>query len=402
MNIRRKPRNEGTWRELRWWLVGRTGRRADRSFRLRVLVQSGFALTCVLLGVQFARFYNAARAGAAPLPARPPGVEGFLPIGGLLGLIDWFHQGVLNRVHPAATALLLIVLAMALVFRKSFCSWVCPVGFVSELLARLGRKLFGRNFRPWRWLDVPLRGLKYLLLGFFAVSIAQMSGAAVHAFLTSPYYQMSDVKMGLFFAHLGRVGAVVLGVLAVASVLVRGFWCRYLCPYGALLGLVSWLSPVKIRRDPVSCIDCGLCDKACGARLPVSQKRSITSSECVGCMDCVAACPVADALALTVGRRRLSVPAYAGALLALFFAGYFGFRAAGLWHNGISDAQYVQHIRYGAIEAYAHPGLEAPAPEGGWARRTPLPGRRPALRPRRRRFLPGIPPCPGYRPDIPR
>jgi len=344
---------------VRTWVTGRTGRRWFRSFRLRILVQSALAATCVVLGFRFARFVAAARAGAEVLPQRPPGVEGFLPIGGLLGVFDWVYQGSLNVVHPAATVLFLVFVVIALVARKSFCSWLCPVGFVSDLLARFGRWAFGRNFRPWKWLDVPLRGLKYLLLAFFAWAIVQMTPDAVRGFIESPYYRMSDVKMGMFFAHLGGVGAGVLGLLLVGSVLVKGFWCRYLCPYGALLGLVSWASPLKVRRDPVSCIDCKLCDKACGSRLPVSSKLAITSPECTGCLDCVAACPVKDALGIGLPRRRrLPVPAYAALILTLFLTGYFAARASGSWQNAIPDHEYVQRLRYESVELYAHPGLE--------------------------------------------
>ena len=191
-------------RSLSAWLLGSTGRKADRSYRIRILVQSGFAVTCVLLGVQLTRFYRAAQAGALPLPERPPGVEGFLPISGLMGLVDWVYQGRLNAIHPAATILVVLALAMALLLRKSFCSWICPVGFVSELLARLGRKLFDRNFRPWTWVDIPLRGLKYLLMGFFLWSILTMGEIALRVFLESPYNRVSDIKMGLFFVRLGR------------------------------------------------------------------------------------------------------------------------------------------------------------------------------------------------------
>jgi ferredoxin len=376
------------------WLTGRTGRRWFRSFRLRIAVQTGFALTCVALGFQFHRFAEAARAGAEVLPQRPPGVEGFLPIGGLLGVFDWVYQGTLNVVHPAATVLFLLFVALALVARKSFCSWVCPAGFVSDLLARFGRWSFGRNFRPWTWLDVPLRGLKYLLLGFFAWAIVQMTPEAVRAFIESPYYRLSDVKMGMFFVHLGGFGAGVLGVLVIGSVLVKGFWCRYLCPYGALLGMVSWMSPFKVRRDPVSCIDCKLCDKACGSRLPVSTKLAITSPECTGCLDCVAACPVQDALGIGLPkRRRLPVPAYAALILGLFFAGYFAARATGSWHNAIGDEEYVQRLRYEAVELYGHPGLDgqmpapadpaggAPAPQAEPQAAAPGAGRLPAGHP---------------------
>ena len=344
---------EQTWT----WLKGRSGRKAERTYRLRLLIQTGFSLVCVLLGIQFARFVSAAHEGRLPLPHRPAGVEGFLPISGLMGLVDWARQGTLNTIHPAAAMLVLIALALAILLRKSFCSWICPIGFLSEGLARLGRFLFGRNFRMWKWLDVPLRGLKYLLLAFFLWAIFGMSAAALHDFLESPYNRLADVKTGLFFVELGSFGAWVLFVLAGLSLFYKGFWCRYACPYGALLGLTSWLSPTRIQRNPQTCIDCGLCDKVCMARLPVSKKINVLSPECTGCLDCVAVCPIKDALALRTVRRSLSPQAYAATVLLLFLAGYCGARAFGLWENHISDTEYVQRIQTDRVDPYGHPGL---------------------------------------------
>jgi polyferredoxin len=205
--------------QARTWLNGRIGRKGEKTYRLRLL--------CVLLGIQLARFMSAAQAGRLPLPHRPPGVEGFLPISGLMGLVDCVRQGTLNTIHPAATMLVLIGLALAILLRKSFCSWICPVGFLSESLARLGRWMFGRNFRMWKGLDVPLRGLKYLLLAFFLWAIFGMTAASLRDFIDSPYNRLADVKTGLFFVELGSFGAWVLFVLAALSLFYKGFWCRY-------------------------------------------------------------------------------------------------------------------------------------------------------------------------------
>ena len=363
---RRGPETSGSgrpaerFRNLLAWLSGRTGRKADRTFRIRLLVQAAFALTCMHLGIQFARWVRAAQAGTLPLPARPAGVEGFLPISGLMGILDWVYQGSLNVIHPAATVLVLVAIALALLLRKSFCSWVCPVGFVSELLARFGRWSFGRNFRPRKWLDIPLRGLKYALMGFFLLAILAMSREALTDFLASPYNRVADVKMGLFFADMGRVGTLVMGTLVLGSVFIHGLWCRYLCPYGALLGLFSWASPTRIRRDADACVSCGLCDKACMARLPVSSRSSIRSVECTGCLDCVAVCPVKGAIGLQVGRKPLGPLAYAAAVVGLFLAGYVGARATGSWENAIGDAEYVERIQDIRSSEYGHPGMEGP------------------------------------------
>jgi hypothetical protein len=96
-------------------------------------IQIAFALLNLALGIQFYRFVHAAQTTTfGPLPTRPPGVEGWLPISGMLGLVDWIHQGAINAIHPAATILFLAFLTISIVFRKAFCSWLCPVGLISE------------------------------------------------------------------------------------------------------------------------------------------------------------------------------------------------------------------------------------------------------------------------------
>jgi polyferredoxin len=272
-------------------------------------------------------------------------------------ILDWAYQGTLNAIHPAATVLVLVALAMAILLRKAFCSWVCPVGLLSEILARFGRWSFGRNFRPWKWVDISLRSLKYLLLAFFLGAIVTMTAIQLQAFIQSPYNRVADVKMGLFFLEMGRTGTLVMGVLVLTSVFVQGAWCRYLCPYGALLGFFSWLSPTRVVRNADPCVACELCDKVCMARLPVSQAGSVTSPECTGCLDCVAVCPVAEALEVrTVGRRRVSSLGLAAAVLGIFLAGYIGARAAGMWSNQISDQEYVERIQEIHSPSYGHPG----------------------------------------------
>ncbi len=329
-----------------------------RTYRVRLVVQSYLAAASIFAGWQFARFVQTASEGAAPLPVRPPGVEGYLPISGLMGLVDWVNQGVLNRIHPAATILLLIFLAVSLLLRRSFCAWICPVGLLSDALARAGQRVMGRTFRPVRAVDVILRGLKYLILAFFLYSILSMSAAALDAFIQSPYNRVSDIKMLYFFTRLGLVASVVIGVLAVASFFVHGAWCRYLCPYGALVGLLGGLSPTAVRRNAGHCIDCGRCDHVCPARLAVSRGSRVNSAECTGCLDCLATCPAPGALRVSSAGRTLTPLAFALVLVAIVSAGYLAGRMSGYWNNSISDHEYIHHIGNSQDAAYRHPGAE--------------------------------------------
>jgi polyferredoxin len=217
--------------------------------------------------------------------------------------------GRVPAIHPAAMVLFIAFMLMSLLLKKAFCSWLCPVGTLSEHLWKLGRRVFGRNLHSPKWLDIPLRGLKYLLLGFFVFMIGAMSAEAIHDFMSTPYGLVADVKMLNFFRDIGQTAAIVIGLLVLLSMLIQNFWCRYLCPYGALLGITSLLSPVKIRRDVEACIDCGKCARACPSSLAVDQLIQIRSVECTACMACVAACPAESALQFSLVPRKAATPA---------------------------------------------------------------------------------------------
>ena len=112
------------------------------------------------------------------------------------------------RPHAASGGLVSAgdIPAIAFLFRKAFCSWLCPVGTISEYLWRAGKKFLGNNLRLPAWLDIPLRGLKYLLLGFFVWAVSSMSAGAIGAFMRSPYGIVADVKMLNFFRFTGETG----------------------------------------------------------------------------------------------------------------------------------------------------------------------------------------------------
>src|SRR6266513_76277 len=130
---------------------------------LRIAVAWGFLFFQLYLGVQFYLVVLYLRSVRTTTFVPPPdGIEGFLPISALVSLKEWFLSGAINPVHPAGLAIFLAAIAVSLLLKRSFCSWVCPVGTVSELLWKCGFSLFKRNVRPPRRMDIGLRGLKYL------------------------------------------------------------------------------------------------------------------------------------------------------------------------------------------------------------------------------------------------
>lgn len=288
-----------------------------------------------------------------------------MPIAGMMNLKYFLTTWHVPTLHPAALFLLVTFLAIAFLFRKAFCSWLCPVGTISEYLWRFGKKFLGNNLRLPAWLDIPLRGLKYLLLGFFVWAVSSMSAGAIGAFMRSPYGIVADVKMLNFFRFIGETGLIVLGVLVMGSVLVQNFWCRYLCPYGALLGITSTFSPLRIRRNEEACIDCAKCAKACPSALPVDKLVTIKSAECTGCLECVAVCPAEGALQMglpriiatrTLKSGRLPAWAFAAGVAALFL-GIVGFaKTQGYWNSEVPRAVYNQLVPHANEASHPMPG----------------------------------------------
>jgi polyferredoxin len=331
-------------------LIRRVAR--DRSQIYRRSFQIAFLLLNIWLGGLFYVWVRGFELGTHDRAAmRPAGVEGWLPIAGLMNFTYWLRTGKIPATHPAALFLFIGFLAIAFLLRKAFCSWLCPVGTFSEYLWRAGRVLFRGNFHLPRRLDVPLRGLKYLLLGFFVWAVANMSPGAIEDFMHSPYGVIADVRMLNFFRYLGETAAIILGILVIASVLVQNFWCRYLCPYGALLGTVSLFSPLRIRRSEETCIDCAKCAKACPSSLPVDKLITIKSAECTGCLECVAICPANGALQMSLPEwtrpsNEGRLPEWAMAIaIAVLFLGIVGFaKSAGYWNGDVPDYVYRQLV----------------------------------------------------------
>ncbi|MEE4254561.1 MAG: 4Fe-4S binding protein [Desulfuromusa sp.] len=313
----------------------------------RNLIQWSFFIWIGYLGIRFGQFVqHFTSQGATPFVTRPTGVDGFLPIGGLASLKLLVTTGQFDTLHPASLVLLLTFLAMSLVTKKSFCSWLCPVGTLSEGAWKLGRRSFGRTLTVWRWLDIVLRGMKYLLLAFFIkIILIDMPAAALAAFLKTPYWAVSDVKMLNFFTQMSLTTMIVLTVVTLLSFFVKNAWCRYLCPYGALLGLVSLISPFKIRRDTTTCTDCRECTRTCPARISVHSRISVMNAECTGCLSCVEACPHGS-LAMSVCGLRKPLPrwVFPVVLLTFYAAGVGLGMVSGHWESALGYQDYQRLI----------------------------------------------------------
>ena len=309
--------------------------------RIRRIVQLVSAGYIVFIGLRFVLYINALKAGDMSL-SKPGGVEGFLPISALLGLKQLIFTGQYDAVHAAGLTIFLTVVIMSIVLKKSFCSHICPVGLASEIISNTGKKL---RIPPF----IPVWVLKYLLLGFFIyITFLAMDLLSVQAFIRSPYNMIADYKMLRFFTPPSSTTVAVVAALILLTLVFRGFWCKYLCPYGALLGLVSILSPSKIKRDSAKCIDCRKCGEVCPAFVRVYEKSTVYNPDCTGCHDCIDICPVENCLK----SGKIKHNKYFALLPVLIFLLLIGLAMlAGLWETSVSNEEY----RYFMYKPISHP-----------------------------------------------
>lgn len=235
--------------------------------------------------------------------------EAYCPMGGLETLYRFVTSGgrFVSHVHLSNVVILVATLATALLLRNAFCGWLCPLGFIQDMVSRfsaLVQKRIPRVRRAVRVLrtkgarlavlDRPLRLLKY------AVLVWSVVGAAVAGFMV---FRDVDPWAGLWnlLELTVSAGAMVLLVVLLASLFVERPWCRYACPLGAATGLLGALSPVYLKRESAACKSCAICTKACPMGLPVHTATTIKHADCIGCLECVDECPREGALALKVG-----------------------------------------------------------------------------------------------------
>ena len=286
---------------------------------LRRIVQIGFFLLFVWLLIRT----EYAGKNEIPYP-----VKIFFDFDPLISLANILAFKGIPPLFPKVMALSLIVVGITLLFGRVFCGWVCPLGAINNFFSYLKK----RKLTEAVFLSSYHRGqrVKYLILvillvasffglqltGFLdpfsllirsaAVSInpavnylirgvfdAVYSGVPLLTPISEPIYSfLQDHYLSFnqpYFQWSFLIGAIFILIILLNLVRPR-FWCRYLCPLGALLGILSRYSLFRLRFAS-GCVDCNLCVALCPAAAEPKGEDAWRSSECFVCYNCVASCP---------------------------------------------------------------------------------------------------------------
>ncbi len=290
--------------------------------------------------------------------------EKLCPFGGLQALATYFQRGSLPCSMSSLQIMAGIGLAAAVIlFSKLFCAYLCPIGTVEDLLIRLRRSLGIKSVRPGAVADKLLRIVKYALL--FWILYMTVSASELFCKNLDPYYAAATGFKGEITLWMSLV---TLGLVIIPGLFIDRFWCRYICPLGAISnGLKFWLwliglallwwvlsllgvpfgwvwlpatfciaaymleicganagfSLLKVRKEESACTHCGLCTRACPWGIDVCNVRGgVKHVDCSLCQECVCACNT-GALKVAGSRKPGIVPALLTLLLfaAAWYAG---------------------------------------------------------------------------------
>jgi len=214
------------------------------------------------------------------------------PFGGVVTIYQFAAVGTfVQKIHESSFVLMAIGFLLAILFGPVFCGWVCPLGTIQEAVSRFGRKFFRKRFNhfvPAR-LDNALRYLRYGVLAWVLYMTA-VTGTLIFAEY-DPYFALFN----FWTSEVSVAGLAILGVTLGLSFFVERPWCKYACPYGAVLGLSNLFRVFGIRRNAQTCKADGACSILCPMNIPVDSKTVVHDHQCISCLECTseAVCPVA-------------------------------------------------------------------------------------------------------------
>ena len=171
-----------------------------------------------------------------------------------------------------------------------FCGWLCPFGTAQETFAKIGKKLFKKQYKMPHSIQKYLQFSRYVI--YFSLSISVVKDI---------FSYFNGYKS--FFGLVGSLPSIPLSIpvfimwtfLLISIVFERPF-CNYFCPEAYRFSIRSITRLVTITRNEQTCIGCKKCDRACPMNIAVSKKNNVRNIQCINCFKCIETCPIEKTL----------------------------------------------------------------------------------------------------------
>ncbi len=209
------------------------------------------------------------------------------------------HQNFSLSEHIPQLVGVIAVVPATILLGRFFCGWMCAFGTMGDILYYFSRKVFKVSFEVNEKTDRILKYLKFIILGFLfivvwslgALNIGSASPWNVFGILVA-FGKLPDFS---YAVTEFTIGFLILVAIIAASFFVERFFCRYLCPLGAVFTIISRFRLIKIKKPGQLCGSCKACTKSCSMAIPLYKHDKINSGECIYCFNCITACPRSNA-----------------------------------------------------------------------------------------------------------
>lgn len=224
----------------------------------------------------------------------------------------------LVQALPGLTAAITVV-SITILFGRFFCGWVCAFGTFNDFIYMVFQKVFKKQFRVNEQVDSILKYVKYLVLALIICFVWTMGNSTLNDY--SPWNAFAQIGNFPEAIFQYTFGFILLIFIAVGAMFIERFFCRYLCPLGAIFSIVSKIRIFKIKKPNDKCGKCRLCTNNCSMGIELYKVNKVSSGECINCLKCIDVCPRKNTQA-SVANQEIN-PAFASAVAIAVFTGLY-------------------------------------------------------------------------------
>lgn len=191
-------------------------------------------------------------------------------------------------IWPQVLAMITIFI-ITIILGRFFCGWLCTFGAINDFIYMISKKVFKTKFKVNEKVDSILKYLKYVVLLFIVVIIWTSGTTAYDSYSPWDAFAMIDNVSAAIAEYTG--GFIILAIITIGAVFIERFFCRYLCPLGAVFTILSKARILKIKKLRDKCGPCRICTNNCSMGIKLYEMDKVNSGECINCFKCIEVCP---------------------------------------------------------------------------------------------------------------
>lgn len=223
------------------------------------------------------------------------------------------------KAFPRLIAVVAII-PITMFFGRFFCGWFCAFGSFNDFLYMISSKVFKTKFKVSKKLDALLKLLKYFIL-LFIVFVIWTKGNTLFD-NSSPWDAFAQITNFPKAIINYFIGFTLLAFIIVGAIYIERFFCKYLCPLGAIFSIISKFRKVKIDKPTEKCGKCKVCTNNCSMGINLYKMEQASSGECINCLKCIDVCPRSNPKISYMGEN--FNPIYASSIAIVAFAALYG------------------------------------------------------------------------------